>query len=114
MGFTRNDELKLDSMGISLTGTYYTFRGECTIRKQLQGSTMKYFISGNLQVYASKQHYIDGKNPIPVSHTYSGMNSMGPQSFGVYLTTLTDKEPMTELYAGTKTALSLTDITDDL
>ncbi len=106
MGFTITTATEVKDLGVELSTLYYTFRGACQIRKKLVVNTLKYSIAGEIQCYPSKTLYSEGKNSLP------GMN----RYIEVVVDTLSNKEPMTELYSGAKTQLNLTmeQVVDDL
>lgn len=103
MGFINNEQQAIASLGINHTGCYYTFKAECSIRKQIISEEMKYCVYGRYYVYSSKQNYLDGKQPLD-----------SEKHIVVNLDTLTNKQPLVELYNELKTSLNLLDITDDL
>ena len=108
MGFAIDTETKFDDLGLTLSGCYYSFKGNCRINRYIEAeNAIKYNIYGHYDVYASKATYTDGGVPLKKKC-----------GFNCVVNSLDNVEPVTKLYTDLKTQLKMdlsitdADITD--
>ena len=100
MGFTVDEKTEITTVGVTLDNVYYTLGKRCGVEGFLNGQGVKrYRIIGHYAIYVSRDAYINSVQPIDKGNYIK-----------VELDTLTNKEPMKELYIELKSQLGFTDL----